>query len=423
MDFWNGSGRGVAGGDDAQPPTRGGHRLWAALLGAVTTLALVVGLIASLTPDAAPAVDVPHADTSIAGTPVTVGVDVCGAGWTGGDAGPQTFALWNNSIQGLEVYLEDDSDEHIVLDAENLGAGATRTASVVLAPGWYEFVCLPTDEEPEHGPPQQVTGNPPTGTTPGIVPVTRNDLLPAVSTYERWIRSQLPALQHQMTQLDADIRRGDLTAARHDWLTAHLRYETLGAAYGAFGDHDTAINGMPASGRPALDDPHLTGFHRIEALLWSGAPAGRIAPYTHRLVGAVAALRADFVGQQLVDTLDMGLRSHEILENAIQFELTGASDAGSHTNLATIDANLTGTTQAMRPLRGLLRQRDPDLAATERWIARSQRLVCSFDHHGRWLPLEELSRTQREGLDAALTQTVELLSEVAVITDPRRAIS
>ena len=60
-------------------------------------------------PDAAPAVDVPHADASIAGTPVTVGTDVCGSGWTGAKAGRETFAVWNNSNQGLEVYLQDAS--------------------------------------------------------------------------------------------------------------------------------------------------------------------------------------------------------------------------------------------------------------------------------------------------------------------------
>ena len=399
------------------------HRLLALLVAAVVALAVLVAVVWSSAPDAAPAVDVPHADASIAGTPVTVGVDVCGDGWKGGHAGHQVFALWNNSVQGLEVYLEDDTDKHVVLDVENLGAGATRTASVDLAAGGYSFVCLPVDEDPEHGPPQRVIGEPPQAATPGLVPVTRNDLLPVVTAYQRWIRSRFPALQQQVSDLDSDVRRGDLTAARQDWLTGHLTYETLGAAYGAFGDHDTAINGLPASGRTAATDPDLTGFHRIESLLWSGAPAARIAPYTRGLVHAVAGLRADFVGEQLVDALDVGLRSHEILENAIQLELTGRADAGSHTGLATIDANLTGTREAMRPLLGLLRSRDPDLAATEHWVAASQHLVRSFDHHGRWTPLGRLTRTQRERVDASLTQTVELLSEVAVITDPRRGTS
>ena len=36
-----------------------------------------------------------------------------------------------------------------------------------------------------------------------------------------------------------------------------------------------------------------------------------------------------------IDLLDMGLRTHEILENALQFQLTGHDDYGSGTTLAT----------------------------------------------------------------------------------------
>jgi iron uptake system component EfeO len=241
-----------------------------------------------------------------------------------------------------------------------------------------------------------------------------------VAAYEAWIKRQLPALQDQVARLDDDVRRGDRAGAERDWLAAHRRYETLGAAYGAFGDHDTAINGLPAAGRTAATDPGLTGFHKIEALLWGGAPLDRMAPSTRRLVGAVRGLRSDFTGSQMIDPLDMGLRSHEILENTIQFVLTGRDDAGSHSGLATIEANLTGTLQAMRPLRPLLRDRDPDLAATDDWIARSQRLVRGYHHGGHWADLQRLDRTQRERLDATLTKTAELLSEIAVITDPRR---
>lgn len=42
------------------------------------------------------------------------------------------------------------------------------------------------------------------------------------------------------------------------------------------------------------------------------------------------------------DPGDLPLRAHEILENALQFELTGDTDEGSGTNLATVDSNLAG---------------------------------------------------------------------------------
>ena len=48
-----------------------------------------------------------------------------------------------------------------------------------------------------------------------------------------------------------------------------------------------------------------------------------------------------------VDLLDVGLRTHEILENALQFQLTGHDDYGSGTTLATTAANITGTRELL----------------------------------------------------------------------------
>ncbi|WGL51161.1 EfeM/EfeO family lipoprotein [Nocardioides sp. BP30] len=357
----------------------------------------------------APTWPVPHADASVQGTPVTVGTDVCGAGWTGGRAGRQTFALWNNSIGGEEVYLRDAASQKVYLEVENLGAGVTRSASTTLAPGTYQFYCLPDDGDPVAGPAHGVIGAAPAAATPGLVPVSSAELVPATQAYTAWIQTRLPVLHRQVGALAADIGRGDLGAARKDWLAGHRTYETLGAAYDAFGTYDAAINGDHA------------GFHQIEALLWGGAPAARITQPAAALVRAVQRLQRAFptVADQM-GTQAIGLRSHEILENAVQFELTGSTDRGSHTNLATVDANLTGTRQALKPLRPLLGQRDPDLAVTDRWLQRSQALVRSFDHGGTWTPLGRLTRAQHEEIDADLEQTVEYLSEVAAITEPRR---
>lgn len=351
---------------------------------------------------------VPHADASVAGTVVSIG-DACGAGWSGGKAGRESFALWNNSTGGMEVYLRDVATQKVHLEVEDLGAGATRNATTTLAAGRYQFYCLPDDGTPIPGPVQTVTGSSPAVVTPGLLPISAAELIPPTQAYSAWIESRLPVLEDKVRALAGDLRSGDTAAAKVDWLDGHRIYETLGAAYDAFGKYDAAING---------DD---NGFHQVEGLLWSGAPAARITGPASDLVDAVRRLEKAFpkVADQM-GSQDVGLRSHEILENAIQFELTGSTDHGSHTNLATVDANLTGTREALKPLRALLSSRDPDLATTDRWLRRSQGLVRSFDHHGTWTPLSQLTRAQHEQVDADLEQTVEYLSEVAAITEPRR---
>lgn len=406
----------MASTDDARiaMPSQGTWRGWLgrprvrAAIAVGVTAAAALGVYLGVRPDA-PTWPVAHPDASVPGIPVTVGTDTCGAGWAGGRAGRETFALWNNSIGGMEVYLRDVATRKVYLDVENLGAGTTRSASVTLGAGRYEFYCLGDDASPATGAPQRVTGAAPAAITPGLMPLSSADLIAPTQQYERWIESRLPVLERQAAALAADVRSGDMRAAKRDWLAGHRTYETLGAAYDAFGKYDAAINGDGA------------GFHAIEAELWGGGSAAAERRSAVALQRAVARLRhafpamADQMGMQAV-----GLRSHEILENAIQFELTGATDAGSHTELATIDANLSGTLAALAPLRQLLAERDPGLATTDTWIARSQRLVRSYHRHGAWTPIADLTRAQREELDATLEQTVEYLSQVAVITEPRR---
>ncbi|MBT2502691.1 EfeM/EfeO family lipoprotein [Curtobacterium sp. ISL-83] len=399
---------------------------------AVTLGVLVAGAVAAAV--VVPRL-LPHAATpgSTGAYTVGAGTDVCGTGWPGGgtapSAGTQTLRIRNTSVAGVEVQLVGRSSGAVFLDAEGLGSGAAHTYRVRLARGDYHFRCLPADGDPVDGPVVHVSGAAHVSdATPGVVPVTRDDLIPAAKTYGTWIESRLPVLLGDVRRLDDDVHAGDRTAARVDWRTAHVEYEQLGAAYGAFGDEDTAINGLPASGHTALDDPHLTGFHRIEALLWaptSGAgtdTAGTSAATApaDALVAAVQHLQQTFPTAR-VDPLEIGLRAHEILENAVQFEATGRSDAGSHTSLATIDANVAGTVHALDPLRGILRTRYPELADTDRALAT---LRTELERHrrpdGTWTALDALGRPDRERLDAALGDAVERLAPVAAICDPRR---
>ncbi len=61
-------------------------------------------------------------------------------------------------------------------------------------------------------------------------------------------------------------------------------------------------------------------------------------------------LRATWSRQQ-IQVIDLGLRTHEILENALQFQLTGHDDYGSGTTLATTLANVDGTRELLSLLR------------------------------------------------------------------------
>ncbi|HEY0258962.1 MAG TPA: EfeM/EfeO family lipoprotein [Lacisediminihabitans sp.] len=353
---------------------------------------------------------------------VESGTETCGQGWTGSRAGLLTFAVHNTTVASEEVYLQGARDGLVYGELEGLGAGATHNLSVILANGRYRFVCMPSDLSAQRGPIVTVSGaRHVANATAGIQIITAVNLIDPSKQYHAWIEGQLPVLGADVRALDAAVASGDVSEARSAWLTAHLVYESLGAAYGTFGDLDGAINGTPTPGTTAITDPDLTGFHRIEAVLWGGSAIAEARPFSERLITDVTALQTSFATAQ-IPALDVGLRSHEILENAIQFELTGSTDAGSGTSIATIGANLVGTRQALAPLRSLLAGRYPDLDRTEQWLDRATALVDSYHRpDGSWTPITQLSTTQHEALDATLDETVELLAPIAAITDPRLA--
>ena len=147
-------------------------------------------------------------------------------------------------------------------------------------------------------------------------------------------------LAGETATLAADVRGGNLAAAKRDWLTAHLQYETLGAAYDTFGTFDDEIDGRADA--VGVSSPQWTGFYRLEYGLWHGQSARRSCRSRTRSTRTCDALLAWWPTQEIPLT-DIGLRTHEILENALEFQLTGHDDYGSGTTLATTLANITGT--------------------------------------------------------------------------------
>ncbi|MEU6171436.1 EfeM/EfeO family lipoprotein [Streptantibioticus parmotrematis] len=358
----------------------------------------------------APSDGLPH-------TAVRVSLGVCGQGWTRPHAGQQVFDVTNASDGPTEVDIVDPKSGAVYGEIEGLAPNTTRTLDVTLGGGSYAFKCLPDDADAMTGPTVRIPGHAAAG--PAAAAVSEQDLIPPTLAYQKWIGGRMSQLAEDVGTLKDDIDGGDLGPARSDWLTAHLVYERMGAAYDTFGDADGKINGTTAGLVKGLDDPDFTGFHRIEYGLWHGQSADQLKGPAAQLVSDVNALKASWP-QARMDPLQMGLRAHEILENTLQFELTGRTDYGSHSNLATARANLDGTRTVLGYIRPLLTSRDPGLPALDKTLERLQSTLDGFDHDGSWTPLNSLSRDQREQLDSAAGGAVEQLADVAAVFDVRR---
>jgi high-affinity iron transporter len=234
-----------------------------------------------------------------------------------------------------------------------------------------------------------------------------------VLTYRNSVSTGLVKLVADTDRLKSLVDSGKSEAAKAQWLAAHLDYESLGAAYDTFGPFDAEIDGRPNGLPGGVHDPHFTGFLRVEYGLWHNQSLAAVKSSVATLDADVHGLQAAFPHQIMLDT-DLPLRAHEILENALQFELTGETDQGSNTNLATLSANIQGTQTTVAALGPILGPRDPQLlTSVTAGLAGLQKLVDRYRMpDGWWAPVQSLNTSQHEQLDGAVGSLLEQLSMI-----------
>lgn len=339
---------------------------------------------------------------------VDVANATCGRGWAPRTTGPQALHLHNSGGRPADAAVIAPATGAVLAELDALGPDATRVLRLDLGPGTYALRCREEGDDPVVGASVHVKGAGPGG--PAVVPVTLNDLYGPVRAYQKIVAGRMDPLVTKVDRLRDAVRDGDRDAARDAWVPAHMAYEGLGGAYGAFGDLGDAIDGTGAD---------ATGFHQVEHGLWHDATMSALRKPADRLDDDVRKLRDQWPDQR-IDPLDLGLRAHEILEDADRDVLTGGSDAGSGTELATVSADIAGTRDVLSVLRPLLRTRYPGLRDLDAWLDRTDRVVSAHDHDGHWTPLKDLDETDRAKVNGAVGGTLERLAPIAEICAPRR---
>lgn len=353
---------------------------------------------------------------STSSTPVQVSLSHCGQGWTHATAGPVTVPLVDTDTNAGEVYLETDQGA-IVAEVDPMGPGETATLRASVGAGSYHLVCSINDSDPVTGPTIAVTGSAKGQTLP-VQPVTAGELTPAAVTYQKWILGRLVGLRSQVAILSTDLSSGDLGKARRDWLTADTTYNTLGAAYDAFGDLGDAIDGDAHGLSGGTADPHWQGLERIEFGLWNGQSAATLTPLGRTLVGNVVALQSSFAATE-EDPTDIVLRTHEITEDTLQVTLAGVDDYGAHAELAEASAQLSGTTELLSLVKPFLQPRDPQFAQIAPAITQAQSDIAA--QHGVWSTTQLPPSNGHELVDSDISGLTELLAPEASMLEPRVA--
>ncbi|MEV7602004.1 iron uptake transporter permease EfeU [Kitasatospora sp. NPDC089797] len=349
---------------------------------------------------------------------VAVSEKECGKGFGDPQPGQQVFQMHNTGDKVSEVYLVNPGTGSVYGEIEGLAPGTTRALTATIGSGDYAWRCVPTGGTTVTSATVHITG----GTAvKAVKPVNEDDLKAPLDSYKDYVNKGLATLMTQTQKIQTDVHSGDLETAKADWLTAHLQYASLGAAYGTFADLDKKIDGR-ADGLPdGTADPGFTGFLRLEYGLWHGQSAADLTPVADELAQNAAKLAHDFPTQDF-DPGDLPLRAHEILENTLQFELTGDTDMGSGTNLATAQANLAGTQELLTVLQPLLDERDPQvLVRVDAGMKQVGDLVAAAHQSGGWTPVDKLSADARRRLNGSTGQLLENLSLIPTLLEIRKA--
>jgi len=350
---------------------------------------------------------------------ITVSSTACAPGWQAPHSGRTVFTVDNVSAGTIyEVTLVGAKQGSVYGEIEMLAPGTDDTMDVVLPPGQYSFTCNAFSGGVLRSQVEQVTGPPLSGTY-SYTPVDAHQLQLATATYRASVTQWLQRLGSATDALESAVKSGQLAHARQLWLPAHLDYERLGAAYSAFGNFNAEINATPLSLQGGVTSPYFTGFLALEYGLWGGQSTAELAPTAVALDEAVHSLIAQFPQLPMVPS-DLARSTYEILENSLQFDMSGETDEGSNTDLATAWANVEGTQMALTALAPLLQQSGPGV------LPRLQQgldaMAGAFEAYekpsGNWDPLQSLTTSQHESLDGQLSGLLEELSALPELLQP-----
>src|SRR3984957_371498 len=346
---------------------------------------------------------------------ITVSSSECGGAWHVPGPGWHTFEINNQGTTGAEIDLVDPANGAIYAEVENTGPATITPMSLDIGSGKYAFLCSFSDYNPQQGVTVTVPGH--TAGTPANLPITYNDLIPLAKKYVTVEEVAIKALASQTATLAAAVRSGNLATARRGWLAALLQYETLSDAYGAFGDFDTEIDGRADA--VGVNSPQWTGFYRLEYGLWHGQSLKSLAPVATALNQYVDQLVTWWPTQE-VTLADLGRRAHEVIENALEFQLTGHDDYGSGTTLASTVAAIKASQVLLALLHPLLAPRNPGLPSAYSGLDQLQSLLEKEQLPNGWgVPEPGVSGSRGRAVDAACGQVPQELAPVAAITEPR----
>jgi len=277
-------------------------------------------------------------------------------------SGNLVFNVTNSGNEVTEFYLLGEDGLRIFGEVENVGPGLSRDLVVQAGPGSYFTACKPGMVGDGIRAPFVVTDSGVDVSPTGPIGEQLDD---ATAAYGAYVRDQTAQLVVTTDAFARDYVRGNFVDARAQYATARMPWERIEPVAESFGDLDPRLDLREADLEPGQE---WTGWHAIEKDLWPPTGYTQFSEKERRRLAAL--LIADTAElnervQELEFTPDqLGNGAKELLDEVATGKVTGEEEFWSHTDLWDFQANLDGARIAYEELRGVVKQKNPELAKT-----------------------------------------------------------
>lgn len=175
----------------------------------------------------------------------------------------------------------------------------------------------------------------------------------AIRNYQQEVVLQLKSTQQYLNAIENACKNGQLQQAQQNYIRAHQSYEQVRVIVKLFGNADQNINSRADYYLQGTDDPNFSGFHRLEYDLFKLKDLKQAQAENSNLQYEIIDLQKRVAADDL-DIAKVVQSASDFLEMTLQTKLAGKENQYSHSDLADIHANVTGSAQIMQHLQSFI---------------------------------------------------------------------
>ena len=228
----------------------------------------------------------------------------------------------------------------------------------------------------------------------------------ATAEYKDFVEMQIDQLLKDTEGFRDTLKAGNLEEAKKQYPLIRMAYERSEPIAETFGESDVKI------------DYRLSGFHRIERILWENNTTDGTDKYADQLVNDIKELKAKIATVEVTPDI-MLTGAVDLLNEVATQKITGEEEVFSHTDLYDFRANIEGAEKIFSLFKPLIEKKDAKLVKTLE--AEFKNVNDLLDKHmtdeTNYKSYTDLTKEDTKELAEAVTKLGEPLSQMGVILD------